>query len=310
MLRQATNLTIGFANRTSDSSGNPADWWREQSGDDAGCLCFDSDPLAAALDMMGEPLFNIRVRADKPIAKLYARVTEVTPDGRSHFVSYALLNLTHRDSHEHPSPLKPGKDYDVALKGKFACYRFAPGSRIRVALSETWWPVVWPSPELVALGVTSGVSRVTLPVRAAGSDQPPPFVELRDRYDVPGADRAPYLDRLGGVEVSGAPGHRTFTLVDGSATLDDETVVGTGTVYGQAYRLRRSICEDNPNSAEIESEAINSYVRGTWRIKLRSWALGRSTPTSFINDETFEAWEGDKLIVSRRWQKTIDRKLV
>ncbi len=309
-LAHRTNLAIGFANRTSDSGGDPADWWREQSGDDALSLRFDSAVLTAPLDIMGEPVFTIRVRSDKPVAKLCARLTEVTPDGRSHFVTYALLNLTHRDSHENPAPLEPGRDHDVTIKGQFACYRFSPGSRIRVALSETWWPVAWQSSEPVTLEVTAGLSSVSLPVRAAEPGDPTPFTVIRNLYDVPVDAPAPYLDRLGGVTVTGEPGHRTFTIDDGSTEAKEEFVPGAESYYGEAYRLRRVIREDDPNSAEIEAEAINTYRRGDWRIRLHAWSRGRSTPTHFLCEESFEAWEGDTKVFSKRWEKAIPRNLV
>lgn len=308
-LTHAPDLTIGFSSRTTASSGDPIDWWREQSGDDLLSLTFDTPPLTDPLDVMGEPSFSIRVRADKPVATLCVRLTEVTADGHSHFVSYALLNLTHRDSHEHPAPLEPGRDYDITLQAKFCCYRFASGSKVRVALSSSWWPIAWPSPELVALEVTTGVSVLHLPIRTSSS-QPPPFKILQNRYDQPGIGPAPYYDRLGGVEVGGLPGHRTYELIEGTTALDEELIPGPDTTYGEAYRLRRTIREDDPNSAEIEAEAINTYVRGDWRIKLRAWSRGRSTRTEFLCEETFEAWEGGRCIVSRRWQKAIPRHLV
>ena len=305
-----TNLTIGFANRQSDASGDPAGWWREQSEDDALSLVFDSAPLAAPLDIMGEAVFRLRVRADRPVAKLCARLSEVTPEGFSHFVTYALLNLTHRDSHAHPAPLEPGHDYDVTLTAQFACYRFHGGSRIRVALSETWWPVVWPSPEMVTLEITSGVSSVDLPVRPARADPAPPFTVIPNLYDTPGTKPAPYLDRLGGVTVTGPPGRRTFSLEEGSAEPTLEPVPDIGTVYGEAYRVRRTIREDDPNSAEIEAEAINTLTRGDWRVKMRAWSRGRSTPAHFHCEETFEAWDGETRIVHRQWSKAIPRILV
>ena len=305
-----TDLTIGFANRTSDSHEDPADWWREQSGDDALSLSFDSAPLTTPLDIMGEPVFTIRVRADRPVAKLCARLTEVTPDGQSHFISYALLNLTHRDSHAHPTPLVPGEDVDVTIKGQFACYRFSAGSRIRVALSETWWPVVWPSPEPVTLEVTAGVSTVALPARATAPDNPTPFTVIRNLYDVPGEKPAPYVDRLGGVAVAGERGHRTYTLEEGSTEIVETFVPGPDTYYGEAYRLRRTIREDDPNSAEMEAVAINSYRRGDWHVRVHAWSRGRSTPTHFLCEESFEAWEGDAKVFSKRWEKAIPRNLV
>ena len=48
---------------------------------------------------------RIRVASNVPVAKLAVRMTEVTPEGKSWPVSYGLLNLTHRTSHEHPSAL-------------------------------------------------------------------------------------------------------------------------------------------------------------------------------------------------------------
>lgn len=310
LLRHRTNLAIGFASRTSCSGGAPGDCWREQSGDDALSLCFDSAPLAEPLDIMGEPVLKLRIRADKPVAKVNVRLTEVLPDGTSHFVSYALLNLTHRDSHENPAPLEPGRDYDVTVKGQFACYRFSPGNRIRIALSETWWPVAWPSPEPVALDLTAGVSHVLLPVRPLDESAALPFTVLKDVYNVPGAEKAPYFDRLGGVVVTGEPGRRSYVIEEGSAEVVEEFVPGPDSYYGQAYWMRRAIREDDPNSAEIEAGGINTYRRGDWRIKVRAWSRTRSTPTALLCEETLEAWEGDVQVFSRRWEKAVPRNLL
>jgi hypothetical protein len=311
-LAHRTDLTIGYANPSLSPSADPASWWRDQSRDDARSLTFDSAPLEDSLDVMGEPIFHLRVRSDKPVAKLCARLMEVTPDGRSHFLCYGLLNLTHRDSDETPTALVPGLDYEVRILGHFACHRFAAGSRIRVALSETWWPVVWPSPEIVTLEVTTGVSMLELPVRPARDGEEPPFGIYRDRYDVPGAQPAPYEDPLAGVEITGDAGRRTFSLIGGGGSLEpgSKRIPDVNTTIGGAYYLRRSIREDDPNSAEIETEAINSYERGEWKVTVRARCLCRSTPTHFSCSEVFEASDGDRVVFSRRWEKEIPRQLV
>jgi hypothetical protein len=273
-------------------------------------LRFDSTPLQEPLDIMGEPVFQVRVRADKPVAKLFARLTEVTAEGRSNFVSFALINLTHRNSDEKPAALVAGQDYDVRLKGHFACYRFSRGSRIRVSLSETWWPVVWPSPELVTIQITAGASSVELPVRPVRADETPPFGTYRERYAVPGTSPAPYEGPLENVQITGEPGSRTFTLTEGSVEPKGEPIDGIETVYKEAYKLRRAIRENDPNSTEWEAEAINVYERPGWKVKLRAWSLCRSTPTHFVCSETFEAWDGERSIFSRSWEKKIIRELV
>jgi len=85
---------------------------------------------------------------------------------------------------------------------------------------------------------------------------------------------------------------------------------GIETVYKEAYKLRRAIRENDPNSAEWEAEAINVYERPGWKVKLRAWSLCRSTPTHFVCSETFEAWDGERSIFSRSWEKKITRELV
>src|SRR6185295_3553708 len=105
------------------------------------------------------------VAADRPNAFVVARLEDVAPDGSSLRVSYGALNLTHRDSHEHPSPLEPGKRYTVRVQLNDAAHAFAPGHRIRVAVSSSYWPIFWPSPESVTLSLFTGASALALPVR-------------------------------------------------------------------------------------------------------------------------------------------------
>jgi uncharacterized protein len=309
LLVHRSDLTIGFANPSLSPSGDPHSWWRDQSRDDALSLAFDSAPLQEPMDLMGEPVFRLRVRADRPVAKLCARLTEVTAEGRSNFICYGLLNLTHRDSDTAPTPLEPGVDYDVAIKGHFACYRLPRGSRIRLALSETWWPVVWPSPELVTLKITSGVSNIELPVRPTAEGEVPPFGLFHDRYAVADARAAPYTNPLDGVQITGDPGSRTFVVVGGGGSLAPgiKTVPGINTTITEVYRLRRSIRENDPTSAEIEVEAVNSFERDDWRVTVRSQCRCRATRTHFLCSESFEASSGDEVIFARSWDKAIER---
>ena len=312
LLAHRTNLTIGYANPSLSPSADPSSWWRNQSEDDALSLVFDSAPLAESMDIMGEPIFNVRVRSDKPVAKLCVRLTEVTPEGHSNFICYGLLNLTHRDSDEAPTALVPGHDYDVRIKGHFACHRFSRGGRIRVALSETWWPVVWPSPEMVTLQVTTGASTLQLPVRATKAGETPPFGLFSDRYAVPGARPGPYMDPLEGVQITGDVGSRLFTLIGGGGSLEPgrKRIRDVNTTLGGVYYLRRSIREDDPTTAEIETEAVNVYERDAWRVKLRARCLCRCTRTHFLCSQVFEASEDDRVVFSRTWEKEIPRRLV
>jgi len=148
---------------------------QEQTPDDRKSLCFDSEPLKAELEILGRPVARIRAASDQPVAKIALRLCELKPDGTSWLVTYGLLNLTHRRGDEKPVPLNPGESYDVALELSFIAHRFAAGSRIRLAVSESLWPLVWPSPKVATLTLTHGASSLELPVRAELASHEPPF---------------------------------------------------------------------------------------------------------------------------------------
>ena len=152
---------VGLANPFQGWLGLSAD----QAEDDARSLVFDTPPLDNDLEILGPPIARLMVASDRPVVPVAARLCAVTPEGESWLVTYALRNLTHRDSHTDPTPLKPGDTYEVELPMTFVAHRFAKGERIRLAISESLWPLVWPSPETATLGVTLGSSSLTLPLR-------------------------------------------------------------------------------------------------------------------------------------------------
>jgi hypothetical protein len=54
-------------------------------------------------------VLQLKFSADKPVAHVAVRLNQVWPDGAVSRLSYAVFNLCHRDGHEHPQPLEPGK---------------------------------------------------------------------------------------------------------------------------------------------------------------------------------------------------------
>ena len=164
-LEYRANRIVGQCRGEPDAFFFPEDFPREQSPDDAVSLLFDSAPLREDLDVVGTPVLKVRVAADVKVAKLAVRLNEVTPEGRSWLVSSGILNLTHRLSNETPEPLEPGQPYDVEIPLFFTAKSFKKGNRLRIALSESFWPLLWPSPEIATLAITAGASTLTLPVR-------------------------------------------------------------------------------------------------------------------------------------------------
>ena len=125
----------------------------------------------------------------------------MAPDGTSLLVTRGVLNLTHRNSHEHPEPLEPGTPTRVSLELDGIAEAIPAGHRVRLALSPAYWPWLWPAPEPVTLAVHTADSALVLPVRP-----PRPEDELLRPFDEP--EQAPPLEeeKLDPVE-----GSRTVT---------------------------------------------------------------------------------------------------
>src|SRR5690606_20288554 len=72
----------------------------DQRIDDGKSLCFDSEPLDRQVEILGAPLVDLDLSIDRKQGFVVARLCDVAPDGSSHRVSYGVLNLSHRRSHE------------------------------------------------------------------------------------------------------------------------------------------------------------------------------------------------------------------
>jgi uncharacterized protein len=140
---------------------------RDQRPDDGGSLCFDSAELDADLPLAGISKIKLRLASDKPHAQVCVRLNDVAPDGTSALITFALLNLTHRLSHEFPAPLTPGQFEDVELALKPVAQVIPAGHKLRVAISSSYWPMAWPSPECTMLTLDPQGCRLDLCILAS-----------------------------------------------------------------------------------------------------------------------------------------------
>src|SRR5581483_6022772 len=149
----------------------------DQQEDDARSLIFDTPPLDAPIEMLGAPIVTLDLASDRPIANLVVRLCDVHPSDESLRVSYGVLNLAHRDSHEKPAPLTPGERYSIRIKLNDAGSVFPAGHKVRLAISTAYWPMIWPSPETPTVQIFGGM--LDLPQRSpeAADAELPPLLE-------------------------------------------------------------------------------------------------------------------------------------
>jgi uncharacterized protein len=277
----------------------------DQRVDDGRSLCFDSEPLPARLEIMGAPQVTLELSVDRPAAFVAVRLNEITPDGAVTRITYGLLNLTHRDSHEHPAALVPGQRYKVAVALNDIAHGFAAGNRIRVAVSTSYWPLVWPSPEPVTLKIFTGASRLELPVREPRAEDAKlhPFAASEGAEPLAKTYHRPSKGRRW-IERDVGAGTSTYCIEEdmGRATIG-HIGLETDFVQRESYRIR----DDDPLSAEIEIVYSIAIGRGDWKTRSETRTVMRADKTHFIIEASLDAYEGDKQLVSRRWGERIPR---
>ena len=163
-------LSVGlFAGKWCSYSATP-DLPHDQREEDGGALVFTGDPLPEPLEILGAPVVELRLSADRPVAMVAVRLSDVQPDDKATRVSYGLLNLTHRDGHGNPAPLEPHREYRVRVRLNDVAQHFPRRHRLRVSLSTSYFPLAWPPPEPVRLTIHTAGSRLLLPARGHRDD--------------------------------------------------------------------------------------------------------------------------------------------
>jgi putative CocE/NonD family hydrolase len=293
--------TLGVAAGDWCSFGVEGDRPTDQRADDAGSLVFDSEPLDAPLEILGAPTVTLDVAVDRPRALVAVRLNEVRADGASVRVTYGVLNLTHRAGHARAEPLVPGRRERVTIALNDAAHAFAASSRIRVAVSTAYWPIVWPSPERVTLSVFTAASALALPVRPPSPDddrlrpfEPPEsaaasgHTELRVR-----ADRT--IDEKNDELV--------HTITTDVATRIDPIALATEHESVRIYRIRR----DDPLSAEARVIQRMALRRDAWSVRIEADARLTATTDAFRLDATLDAFEDDRAVRTRTWNVGVPR---
>ncbi len=259
--------------------GRAADQAGDQQEDDAGSLVFETAPLEARIEVLGAPVVTLDVAADRPLSNLVVRLCDVHPDLSSLRVSYGVSNLAYCHGYETPAPLVPGRRYRVRIQLNDAGSVFPAGHRIRVALSTSYWPMIWPTPENAAVTVFGG--ELELPVRAptAADTLLPPL---------PGPETA-------------SP--EATTAIRPSVVRIDRL----GLEVGTESSFSSDIDANDPLRAVAEMRQTQTVSCGAWRIRIETQMHMSCSHDAFLLRASMRAFEGDVEVCRREWDRSVRR---
>ncbi len=273
----------------------------DQRIDDMHSATFDSAPAEEDVDIFGAPRLTLRVASDKPQAQIAVRLNHIHPDGAATRITYGVLNLSHRDSPESPTPLTPHETVRVVLSMDHIAYRLPRGHKLRVSVSSAYWPLIWPAPEAATLSLSGGT--MNLPVRRTA--------RRAEHVFEPPAAAEPW---------------QTETLRDATSTRRREVDMATGVVSlvieddfgkkrdldhglagGAVARERWDIHPDDPLSARGRCHWTDEIERGDTRLRTETHSEMWSDATHFYLIARLEAYENDVLIYARDVEDKVAR---
>jgi putative CocE/NonD family hydrolase len=277
----------------------------DQRVDDVRSICFDTEPLVERLEILGAPIVELNISVDRPIAFVAVRLNEVSPNGSSTRISYGILNLAHSQNHEKITPVVPGERLSVSVKLNDIAHAFTIGNKLRIAISTTYWPLVWPSPCVVTLNVFTDNSKLILPVRAP-----------RDEDNMlPAFEKAEGGPPLAVTYLRSATGSRRMerNLDDGTVSyyveedmgqvIFDDSNLNVDWITKENYQIN----EQDPLSATLYIHTTISLSRDDWQTRTEIQSRMQANKTHYLISANLYAYEGDSLIFSREWQESIPR---
>jgi hypothetical protein len=278
----------------------------DQAKDDSQSITFDSPTLIEDVDIVGQPTVELDLSVDKPVAHVAVRLNDVWPSGEVGRITYHLQNLCMRDSRENPTALEPGKRYRVKIKLDDIAYKVPKGHKLRVSISTSYFPMMWPAPEPVKLTVYAGTSELNLPLRKIRSlEAPVTFAEAEGAKPVDLKHVKPASNKRE-MTVDPKTGETRLEIVDDFGT---QLIKELGLTIWGAGRESYSIMPDNPLSAKMETHWTEGRKRGPWETRTETYGRLTATKTHWIVWGKIEAFEGKKKVFTKEFNEKIGRKL-
>jgi uncharacterized protein len=284
-------------------------WWGELLADqrpvDAFSLVYDSAPLKSDLAILGWPQAQLQASAPVPLAEWFARLSDVAPDGDVTQVTGAGLNGAQRDSTSEPRDLEPGKIYALDIRMHLTSWIFPKGHRIRVAISNALWPMIWPTPYPMTTSLTLGGdtgSRLILPTVPVNGNNPRSFSPPQpsdERKDIHSVG----YPWPGEWTLERDEAHQKTTVV-WKGKSETEYPWGKETDY---ERLTYDVNDAHPSANSVRGEAESIYELKQRVLSWRGHLSVTSDEKNFLYKYTRELFKDGHMLKQKTWQETIPR---
>ena len=273
----------------------------DQRIDDVNSATFTTEELTKQIDIVGAPRVKLKLRPTTSTAQISVRLNHIHPTGASTRITYGVFNLGYVDGFDNPRKLRKGETISIEFNLDQIAYSVSKGHKIRLSISNAYWPLLWPTPEKGAIEVIAGSIdipfindvlynfRQFLPEKA---DEPWKTKTIRKATNT-----RKVIRNIGSDEV-------TVEIIDDFGSVRDLT---HDLEIGSIAREWWTIQPDDPLSANGRTHWTEERSRGEWKTRTETFATMRSDAENFYIHAKLEAYENEKLFFEKEISETINR---
>jgi hypothetical protein len=276
----------------------------DQRADEAHSLNFTTAPMEQDTPLLGWPEVVLFAESSAPMATFVVKLSDVAPDGQSALITDGSLNGTRRHSLEEPEEMTPGEVYELNVPMQPTGWVLARGHRLRLSISGSDFPNLWPTPLPARNRIHYGgarLSRLTLPVVGPSTlpaptfDPPPTLKKFGTSYaDLP-------QQRIEVDQITG-----DVTVVNrraGKTVLED----GLGTIASES-RFRCTASSTNPAQSSIVGYHRYSVERQDGVYDVVGESSIRATADCFHIVIDLTVHRNGRLFFQKQWLATEPRR--
>jgi putative CocE/NonD family hydrolase len=298
--------TVGTQNGYWSAGGMSYYLAADQREDEAYSVCFTTEPLETDLRLLGWPKVVVHASSSATVAAFVAKLADVAPDGSSTLISSGALNATRRKSLREPEPLRPGAVYELAIPMPPTGWQLRRGHRLRLALSSSDFPNLWPTPEPARNRIYFGAdrpSRVLLPVVPEPRLPAPEFLPAPALWSpVKAFGEAPTQQTLHD-QITG-----TVTVINrraGTTVLEENR----GSLFGEST-FRCTASDLDPAQASIVATHRYTLTREDGSCDVVAESSIRATASAFHIQIGLSVTKNGKVIFQKTWTVSEPRRLL
>jgi uncharacterized protein len=270
----------------------------EQSPDDSHSVTFTTEPLSADLEITGSPEAMVTLAMDEgDDVNVVVKLCDVHSDHRSELITTGWLKFSHYNGHNAPESVPLGEYRTIPVKLWSTSYNVPAGHRLRVSISCSDFPRIWPTERNPKVRILTGGAQGSHLRLASTSpdnlDGPLPTAAL------PGLDRAPLTHEFTPVwRIERDLVHDHVTVVSGDCAV--MTTPGTDGKLTFDILIRASVSRDAPHGAVTIGKTEVDLEMPTGETATVS-TDARITQTGFVVSGTVRV--GGSLVFEKTWRR-------